>query len=494
MWVDLAIVLIYFSTVLTIGLRKSRRPKDFFDYTLAKREIPWWAILISIVAAETSAATFIGTPGEGFTQKNYTYLQFALGMIMARFLAGILFLKPYYEGKVYSIYEYLKLRFGPKTEKLGSGIFLCTRLLASGSRLYVGAVILVMLIKLHWSLSFLGEFGIYFLAIVTLTIVTSVYTSLGGIRAVIWTDLLQVSVMLGCAVITAIILFKEVGFDALYLKDSFKIFSMGINVHNSFRENIKNILQTDYTLFAGIFGGTFLGLATHGTDQDMVQRMLTAKNLGQSRRSLFVSGFAEAIVIFLFLSIGILMASFYRLNHDAALPIQTNEVFAYFILTRIPMGLRGLMIAGIFATAMGSESAALNALTTSYIRDWKFQKEKPKDEKSVIKSSKKATFIFSFLLIVIASLTSYFVILSPQSRIIPIVMGIFGFTYGSLLGIFLLGVLTKNRGTDNGNLIAAALGFIVVVLMTSYSLIAFPWRIVAGCLTTLIVAFNFKKS
>src|SRR6266699_1825937 len=229
----------------------------------------------------------------------------------------------------------------------------------------------------------------------------------------------------------------------------------------------KGMFEIEYTIFAGLIGSTFITMATHGTDQDMVQRMLTAPDIRRSRRSLMLSGLADIPIVLTFLSIGLLLWTYYQAHPDPTLPKTPNETFCHFILYEMPVGLRGLLIAGIFATAMGSLSTALNALATSFTRDWyePYLNPEATDEQS-LRAVRWATVWFSVLMIIVASTTSYLVIVHPNVRIIPIVIGIFGYTYGSLLGVFFAGMLTRTRGNDRGNIIAMIVGFTVVAILS----------------------------
>ncbi|MDQ6859844.1 MAG: sodium:proline symporter, partial [Verrucomicrobiota bacterium] len=269
-----------------------------------------------------------------------------------------------------------------------------------------------------------------------------------------------------------------------------------------------------YTIFAALIGSTFMTMATHGTDQDMVQRMLTAPDIRRSRRSLILTGLADIPIVLTFLSIGILLWTYYQVHPDPTLPKAPNEIFCHYVLYEMPVGLRGLLIAGIFATAMGSLSTALNALATSFTRDWYVTYIRPgaNDEQS-LRAVRWATIWFSVLMIVVASATSYLVIVRPDLRIIPIVLGIYGYTYGSLLGVFLAGMLTKSRGTDRGNILAMISGFVVVAILSDlvnnfariFGKVAyvapawlpkmeFPWWIFFGTVVTFLVAVMFKTS
>src|SRR2546427_3425895 len=226
---------------------------------------------------------------------------------------------------------------------------------------------------------------------------------------------------------------------------------------------IKGMFETEYTIFAGLIGAAFITMGTHGTDQDMVQRMLTAPDVRRSRRSLISSALADIPIAFTFLTIGLLLWVYYQAHPDPTLPKASGETFCHFILYQMPVGLRGLLIAGIFATAMGSLSTALNALATSFTRDWYETYINPQSTaEQSLRAARRATIGFSILMIVVASITSYLVIVRPNVRIIPIVLGIFGYTYGSLLGVFLCGMFTRRRGNNSGNIIAMIIGFIVV--------------------------------
>jgi SSS family solute:Na+ symporter len=521
MWIDLGVLAFYFVTIVTIGLTLGKRDTNLEGFALGGRRIPWWAVLASIIAAETSAGTFLGTPGEGFSLRNYTYLQLVIGTILARVIVAFIFIKPYYQHNVYSIYEYLTVRFGTGTKNAASAIFLVTRVLASGTRLYVAAIVFAVAFDLLTGTRPTPgqQLAIYLGSIILMTVLTALYTTIGGIKAVIWTDMIQAVIMLGSALCAIGILLWLIpghwsGVRAV-LNDfeQVTLFASGTQPDAGFWNNLKAVLNSEYTIWAALIGSTFTTMATHGTDQDMVQRMLTAKDYKRSRLSLITSGLADIPIVFVFLSIGILLSVFYQLRPDPGLPEKTNEIFAYFILKEMPVGLRGLLIAGIFATAMGSLSAALNALATSFTRDWylPWRKDPPTDQETV-SAARRFTALFAVLMIGVAGATAYFVILHPGARIIPIALGIFGYTYGCLLGVFLLGMLTKTRGRDLGNYIAMAAGFVVVAVLSELPnqilemlglpkyhhpdwlpKISFVWRIFFGTVTTFTVAALFQK-
>src|ERR1700745_2638106 len=473
--IDCAVLFLYFVVIISIGLFMGRRERDLSDFALVRRQIAWWAILASLIAAETRAGTFFGTPGEGFTFRNYTYLQLALGTILARILVSYIFIKPYYDYKVYSIYEYLTARFGVPTKNAASAVFLFTRVLASGTRLYAAAVALALAYEMIRGVK-PGQketLFIYIGSTVAIVILTAIYTTLGGIKAVIWTDFIQASIMIGSALTAVGLLYSQIpgGWDEIVQRHgSFGLsdfFTTGLDPAKHGGDKIKGMFEVEYTIFAGLIGSTFITMSTHGTDQDMVQRMLTAPDVRRSRRSLIMSGLADIPIVLTFLTIGLLLWVYYQAHPDPTLPKTPNETFCHFILYEMPVGLRGLLIAGIFATAVGSLRTAINALATSFTRDWYEPYVNPQStSEQSLRAVRWATVWFSVLMIVVASATAYLVIVYPNVRIIPIVLGIYGYTYGSVLVIFLSGFLTRSRGNNQGNMIAMIIGFIVVAILS----------------------------
>ena len=518
--IDLFIIGIYFAVVISIGLAKGYREKTMEGFAMGGRQIPWWAVLASILAAEISAATFLGAPGEGYALRNFTYAQLAIGTVLARVIVSYIFIKPYYDYRVVSIYEYLFIRFGVGTRNGASAVFLITRALASGTRLYVAAVVLVLGFQMITGMKPepIQELWIYVGALTILTLLTAAYTTVGGIKAVVWTDVIQASVMFGSLGFAIWMLLSHIpgGWSAamqlLKAPQDLQFWDSGLKPGVSLWTNIKNVLETEYALWTAFLGSTFVTMATHGTDQDMVQRMLTAKDHHKSRLALILSGLADLPIVFCFLLVGILLWVFYQTHPDPNLPTKNPQVFAYYILHELPIGVRGLLVAGIFATAMGSLSTALNALATSFTKDWYLHYIRPSaNEQEVVRAARWSTILFAILLIVIGSLTAWAVIMLPKSRIIPIVLGIFGYTYGSLLGIFLVGMLTKTRGSERGNILAMILGFIFVAFLSGLHhdilrlmqmkpfpqpswipVIEFPWRIMFGTLTTFFIAILFR--
>jgi SSS family solute:Na+ symporter len=526
LWLDTAVLLLYFFGIVGIGLWAGRRNSTLTEFALGGRSIPWWAVLASIIAAETSAATFLGTPAEGFKTRSFIYAQLTIGTILARVLIAFTFIRPYYRYGVQSIYEFLEIRFGPWTKNLASGIFLFTRVLGIGVRLYLGGVI----IKVIWQYLFPDitvNIWIYFWGILFVTLLTTLYTAIGGIKAVVWTDFIQASLMLGSMVFAMWLLVDHIPGGLVTIRERLggfpTFFQTGLDLKQGFWVGLKEIFEEPYTLFSALIASTFLTMATHGTDQDNVQRMLTAKDFRKSRLSLILSGLADLPIAFGFLLVGILLSVYYAVIPDQHLPAADNEIFAYYIVTQMPVGVRGLIIAGVFATMMGSTSAALNALATSFTKDFYLPYFRgANSRRSPVYAARAATVVFGALMVVVATAAAYAVLQDSKLTIIPLALQSFGYAYGSLLAVFLLGMLTKRRGRDGTNVLAMVSGVAAVLIFCKVKLpaldlrvlvfsgrvqpqdwafggwlppgwpvIAFPWWVFVGCLVCFTVSSIF---
>lgn len=529
LFLDLIIIGAYFAIIVMIGVHFSRRNKDVSEFALGGRSIPWWAVLASILASEISAGTFFGTPGEGFRLRNYTYAQLMIGYLLARLVVSAVFIPAYYKHNVVSIYEFLELRFGPRTRRVASVVFLVTRSLASGSRLWVPTLLLVVIwnrLNPEHPLGNWEQFWFTGAALVLISLLTAAYTAVGGIKAVIWTDVLQIAV-----------LFVALGFSVWYLLGHIPGNWQGVKSHlDGARDltlwqwqgdapadtawgKVKSVLETEFTVWAGLFGSLFVTLATHGTDQDMVQRMLTAKNKRQSAVATILSGVADIPVTYAVLTIGILLSVYYgHVVNDPNLPMaggkpDSTRIFPYFVIDVMPGGLRGLVIAGVLATTMGSLGTAMNSLATSYSQDFHFRWFGTPDEDAPrVRIIKLATVGFTLVLIAVGLATAFVKAHNPGLSIIGIILGSFGYTYGSLLGVFIVALFTNTRGSETGNMIAMASGIIVVAILSDLPndvsgmilgrslyenpvwmpVIEFPWRIMAGTIVTVAVALCFK--
>ena len=488
--IDASIVVAYFVGITAIGLYMGRRETSLRDFALGGRRMPWWAVMASIIAAETSAATFLGVPGEGYTNKSFAYVQLMFGLILGRVVVGHVFLGPYYLYKVYTVYDYLGVRFGPSTKAYVSALFLFMRTLASGTRLFIPSLVMVLGYRMFVSggrVQF-GQDAVtsaapYLAAIVVLTIVTCLYTAIGGIKAVIWTDVIQACLMFGGALIAiGTLLYHTGGLSTVvravpqltthagyflhgfepaaiaHWKATHHVAVMGV------WDYVKLILASDYTLFSALIGATLGNMAAFGTDQDMVQRMLTAETHHKARRSLITAAFMDVPIASAFVFIGILLFVYYQ-QDSTYKPAATADVFGSYILNVMPVGIRGLVLAGIFATAMGSFSAALNALATSATNDWYIRWVRGRGEAHYVQAARAFTVLFAALMILIAGAFAHAKVTNPDLRIIPVVLGIAGFILGPMLGVFLIGLLTRRRGSDAGNMVAISVGLLATVVV-----------------------------
>jgi len=539
--IDGAIVCAYFAMITGIGLYLGRRDRSLSDFALAGRRVPWWAVMASIIAAETSAATFLGVPGEGYTTKSFAYVQIIVGLILGRVVVGHVFLKPYYTFKVYTVYDYLGVRFGPWTKAYVSALFLFMRTLASGTRLFIPSLVMVLAYRLFvgGAQPQFGQEGVttagpYLAAIIALTVVTCLYTAVGGIKAVIWTDVIQACLMFGGALVAIGTLLAHVGglseviraVPQLTTHEGYFLHGFEADRVAQWREAhglaamglwdyVKLVLASEYTLFSALVGATLGNMAAFGTDQDMVQRMLTAETHQKARRSLITAAFMDLPVAGAFVFIGILLFVYYQ-QDPTFRPQATADVFASYILNVMPVGVRGFVVAGVFATAMGSFSAALNALATSATNDWYIRWVPGRSETHYVRAARWFTVVFAGLMVVIAGAFAYAKVTSPDVRIIPVVLGIAGFILGPMLGVFLIGMFTTRRGSDRGNMLAISAGLAATVVVGKLHLtilngiaawlgvartfqqpawipeVAFTWWAMVGALVVLAVGALFR--
>ncbi|MEP6777947.1 MAG: sodium:solute symporter, partial [Chthoniobacterales bacterium] len=521
--IDAVVLLAYFFGIVALGLWAGRRNKNLQEFSLGGRSIPWWAVLASIVAAETSAATFLGTPAEGFKTRGYFYGQLVIGTILARIIVAFTFIKPYYDYRVQSVYEFLTVRFGTRTKNMASGIFLFTRVLGIGVRLYLGGAIMVVI----WRYLFPTlpvNLNTYIWGIIFVTVITTVYTAVGGIKAVVWTDLIQAVLMFSSVIFAIFLLLRHIpgGFatvkENLGGMEKIQFFQTGWNTALPFGTAMKAMFEQPYTLFAAFIGSTLLTMATHGTDQDMVQRMLTAPNYRKSQLSLILSGIMDLPIAIAFLTVGILLSVYYAVVPGLTVPAADNEIFGHYIMHEMPVVFRGLIIAGVFATMMGSTSAALNALATSFTKDFYLPYIRPgASDVQAIRAARISTAVFGVLMIIVATVAANAVIHDAKLTIIPIAIGILGYTYGALLAVFLLGMLTRTRGADGANVVGMIVGIMSVLVLCKVAIpafdlgalltgklvtaewkfgwfmpewwpkIAWPWFVFVGCVVTLAI-------
>jgi SSS family solute:Na+ symporter len=460
---DLAIIALYLAGITLFGLRFRKKQRTLRDYFLADRNIPWWAIALSIVAAETSTLTIISIPGLAY-DTNLMFLQVVLGYVVGRVIISFVLLPHYFRGDLYTAYELIERRFGKPLRSLTAGLFLVTRAAAEGVRVY--AVSIVVAIALGT-----GEIA----SIAIITALTLIYTFEGGLAAVIWTDVVQTVIYVGGTLVGLFTILHLVpgGWPAIHgLAESagkLRVFDFSLD------------FWKPYTFWAGLIGGAFLTTASHGTDQLIVQRLLAARNQRQSVTALLSSGVAIFFQFALFLTIGVMLFAFYHV--PSASFGKADRTFPIFIVTQMPHGVSGLLIAAILAAAMSNLSAALNSLSSSSIIDFYLQRHPEIDERRKIRLSRMATLFWALLLFGLAVLS-----LHKVGRVIEVGLQIASVAYGALLGVFLLGVLTR-RANQNGAMVGMLCGFVSELYIWLFTRVPWTWYVAIGTVVTFAVGY-----
>src|SRR4030088_1085598 len=460
---DLAIIALYLAGITLFGLRFRKRQRTLRDYFLAGRDIPWWAIGISIVAAETSTLTIISTPGLAY-DTNLTFLQVVMGYLVGRVVISFVLLPHYFRGDLYTAYELIERRFGRTLRSVTAGLFLLTRAAAEGVRVY--AVSIVVSIALGT-----GEVA----SIAIITALTLIYTFEGGLAAVIWTDVVQTAIYVGGTLVGLVTILHLVpgGWTAIHAAAA----SAGkLQVFD-----FSTTFWTPYTFWAGVVGGTFFITASHGTDQLIVQRLLAARSQKQSVTALLSSGAAILFQFGLFLMVGVMLWAYYRV--PSANFGRADRIYPTFIVSQMPHGISGLLIAAILAAAMSNLSAALNSLSSSSIMDFYLRLRPQADERKQMRFSRLSTLMWALLLFCLAVLS-----LHKVGRVIEVGLQIASVAYGALLGVFLLGVLTK-RANQNGAIVGMLCGFVIELYLWLWSQGAFTWWVAIGTCVTFGIGY-----
>jgi SSS family solute:Na+ symporter len=464
-FLDLAVIAVYLLAITWFGARFRRGQKTLRDYFLGGRTAPWWAIALSIVSAETSTLTIVGTPALAFTG-NLGFLQIVLGYLLARIAISVLFLPQYFRGEMFTAYELMRRRFGERIGKLTASIFLVTRALAEGVRVF--AISLVISIVL-------GTGEIVSMALIVA--LTLFYTFEGGMTAVIWTDVVQMSLYVLGAVLSFGVILRQIPGGWAHVAalagaaHKFTIFDFRFSPDMAF-------FSRTYTFWAGLAGGCFLTMASHGTDQLMVQRLLSARGERQSRAALLASWLVIATQFTLFLLIGVLLWVYYQDRHLAP-PARTDRIYPDFIWHHLPTGLAGLIMAAILAAAMANLSAALNALASSTVVDiWRGGS---RDEARRLLLARWTTVGWGAVLLGIG------IAAGRLSRsVLEAGLTIGSIPAGALLGVFLLGVLTR-RPREGAAMAGVAAGLAAIVLVIWRTPVAFTWYVLIGTVATFAV-------
>lgn len=460
---DLMIVALYLVGITLFGIRFRKRQRSLRDYFLADRNIPWWAIALSIVAAETSTLTIVSIPGLAY-DTNLTFLQVVFGYVAGRFVISFLLLPHYFRGDLYTAYELMERRFGRSIRSLTAGIFLATRAAAEGVRVYAVSIVVGIAIGT-------GQIA----SIALITALTLIYTFEGGLTAVIWTDVIQTGIYIGGTLVGVFTLVHLVpgGWTFIHSlaasEGKLQVFDFSL----SFR--------TPYTFWAGLIGGAFLTTASHGTDQLIVQRLLAARNQRQSVMALLSSGIAILFQFALFLLLGTMLYAFYRVPSENF--GKADRIFPTFIVSQMPHGISGLLIAAILAAAMSNLSAALNSLSSSSMLDFYFRARPGVPENKRIKISRIATFFWALVLFALALLA-----LHKVGRVVEVGLQIASIAYGALLGVFLLGVLTR-RANQTGAMLGMLAGFATELFLWLGNVVSWTWWVAIGTTITFVVGY-----
>lgn len=462
-WTDYLVIGGYLLAITLFGSWFARFQKTTRDYFLTDRSIPWWAVCFTVVATETSTLTFIGVPASAYTG-NFTFLQLAVGYVIGRVLVSLLFIPAYFRGELFTSYQLLQQRFGPRVTTLASIIFLVTRSLADGVRLFATALVVSVVTQMPvtWVVVLLGAAMI-------------LYTVRGGVSAVIWTDVVQMFVYAAGALMVAIAVYTRIdgGWAEIArvagAADKFRVIDASFD------------LSAAYTLWAGVLGGIALTLATHGTDQFLVQRLLSARSARDASRGLMLSGvlvFAQFIV---FLLIGVMLFVYYQ---QVALPrplVRADDVLPMFIVSALPHGMAGFIIAAIVAAAL---SPSLNAMAATTVNDIYLRHVRPQaDQDQQMRVSRGATIGWGLVQLGVAIGAQWM-----DRSVLDAGLSVLSFASGAVLGAFLLGTLSKTIAGDQV-LVGMITGLVIMTAVWMWTSVAFTWYVLIGSLTTCLTAW-----
>ncbi|MCU1262376.1 MAG: sodium solute transporter superfamily [Bryobacterales bacterium] len=471
---DLAVILVYLIAVTWFGAHFRSSQKSLKDYFLGGHSAPWWAIALSIVSAETSTLTVIGTPTLSFAG-NFAFLQLVFGYLLGRVVVSTLFLPQYFRGEMYTAYELMGRRFGERVRKLTAGTFLVLRMLAEGVRVFAMSLIISIVLGT-------GEVT----SILVIVCLTLFYTFEGGLTAVIWTDVLGMCLYVIGAVASFLVILHQIPggwghvVDVAGAAQKFQVFDFRFSLSAEF-------FARRYSFWAGLIGGCFLTTASHGVEQLMVQRLLAARSEGESRAALFGSWIVICFQFTLFLLIGALLFV-YRSDAHLPQPFSPDRIYPDFVWHNLPVGLAGLVMAAILAAGMSNLSAALNALASTTIMDLYKPLAAPHEESHFLRLARWATIAWGCILFCVG------LIARQWGSVLEAGLTIASILYGSLLGVFLLGSLTKAvrepaamAGMLVGLLTMLFVRFSTHVAFTWYVLIGTAMTFASGCLASLLL-------
>jgi SSS family transporter len=473
--IDVLLVVLYFAGTLALGAWFARRQRGLRTYFAGDRNVSWWLVLVSIVATETSTVTFLSVPGVAYNPRggNLTFLQLAFGYVVGRLLIAWLLLPLYFKGELISAYQVLRERFDVRVQRTASALFLLTRAIADGLRLYLAALLL-------------GQFTGWDskASVVVIGCATIFYTYLGGVQAVIWTDLIQFAVYIAGAVLAAFCMLGQLPGGLAEFR------TVGEAAGKFTLLNLSTDPTQAYTLWAGLIGGAFFSMASHGADQMMVQRYFCSRSLGQARLALVLSGLVVLVqfLLFLLLGVGVYVLADRGLVSGLA-GHRNDEVLGLYIVNYLPHGLVGLVIASVLAASMSTLSSSLNSSAGAFIADF-YQPLRPgRSEGQYLLVSRLMTAVWGAarILVALAALT-----LLAERSVVDQVLSVAGFTTGMVLGLFLLGRM-RRPVRSSAALTGLVAGFAAVSAawlpsVGGHVLLAWPWFAPLGAVTTVVVA------
>lgn len=506
----------YFALIALTGWWFSRRKTSgTHDYFLANRSMPVWAVSISVLATATSAATFIGAPEEAY-KGDLTYLSTTIGGLLSIALVAMFFIPAFYRHNVTTVYDLLKIRYGESSRLAASWAFLVGRVFASGSRLFMAAIPLSLILfrdVAHHHL--LG-------AIAVLVAAGVLYTLAGGIRSIIWTDVIQTSVFVGAAAIALSMLVSRIPLGLPEMIDVLRATPSPVGEGSKLtviRTGLGGTgfdLSNTYTLLTAVTGFMLLGVGSYGTDHDLAQRMLTCRSAARGSMSAVIAILISLPVVAIFMSIGLLLYIFYQrpdIMGDASPglpPTKGREIFLSFILNEMPSGMSGLMMAGLFAAGLGSFNSALNAMAAAFINDVYRRARPEKSERHYLAAGRWAVAGWGLILGVFAGICVYWQAASGQT-LIKFALSVMSFAYAGLVGVYFAALFTK-RGNNTSVIAALLVGFDIVLWMqgnvwevwTDFTpwtrthlrplFIAFPWQLTIGATAAFLVCISGMKS
>jgi len=463
-WLDFGVIATYLVGITWFGTRFRRSQTSLKDYFLGGRKAPWWAISLSIVSAETSTLTVIGTPSLSFNG-NFGFLQLVFGYLLARLVIATLFLPAYFRGEMFTAYELMRIRFGTRIRRLTAGTFLILRALAEGVRVFAISIVITVILGT-------GEMT----SIAVILCLTLLYTYEGGMTAVIWTDVVQMTLYVAGALVSLFLLLREIpggwGHVAAVAEPlgKLQVFDFRLGPPAEF-------FARTYSFWAGIIGGCFLTTASHGTEQLLVQRLLAARDERQSRVALLSSWVVIFVQFTLFLIIGVCLFTLYK-DRGWTPPAVTDSIYPRFIWDQLPPGLSGLAMAAILAAAMSNLSAALNSLASTTVMDF-LRPAAGGDEAKWLKRARLATILWGVILAGVGLLARNW------GGVLQAGLSIASIIYGSLLGVFLLGLLTRRVG-ETAAMCGMLAGLALMLYVRFATPIAFTWYVLIGTAMTFI--------